>query len=711
MSQHFFKPRARLLLQLGDQLIKNESIALLELVKNAYDAGATIADVKLTKVNDPVGGSIVIQDDGSGMDADIIKNVWLEPGSDYKSKILEELTKHDDKLQRRPLGEKGIGRFSVHKLGRSVELTTRMKGAKEVFVKIDWSEFEKAKYIDEVPVVITEREPAVFKGRASGTQIVIRKLRAGRWTDKDLKEVFRSVNAMSSPFEMPDSFRVFIATDDPEAVRGIPTLEDIKDAALYRFRCKIEGSEITEFRYEFTPYDSMTELKGHIITRNSSGFQLLRRMVGKSVRNPETGAKEAPVIDLDANGMRIGPITFEGLIFDRQSKVLRYGHVESKSIRKYLDDNGGVRVYRDGIRVYDYGEPGNDWLGLEKSRLYDPGVKINSGLILAAVHLSREASKDLVEKTNREGFVDNAASAALRRAILYAIKVLETYRNPDKEKVRNFYGLSPKTEPVLATVAELRDLVETGIKDEPLQKQCLTYLAKIEKDYQEINEVLLTSAEAGLNMSVAIHEIEKLTSELKKVVREEKSSERVVKLIQHLSELIETYGALLRRSKRKRESLKDLIDEALFNVQFRLRYHKVTIVDRYNSFRGNADITSSPRLVIGSLLNLIDNSIYWFHRADIKDKKICIALNANSSKSLRVLVADNGPGFSMPPEQMVKPFVGLKPGGMGLGLHIASEVLSAQGGYLEFPKFNDTDLDKEFKSGAIVALNFKREAQ
>ena len=711
MSEHFFKPRARLLLQLGDQLIKNESIALLELVKNAYDAGATIAEITLTKVNVPTEGEISIQDDGCGMDLDIIKNVWLEPGSDYKSKLLEELTKHDTKLQRRPLGEKGIGRFSVHKLGRAVELTTRMKGKKEIFVKIDWSEFERAKYIDQVPVKITEREPTLFKGRETGTRIVIQNLRSGRWSDKDLQDVVRSVNAMSSPFETPDAFRVFITIDDPAVVKALPDLEDIKEAALYRFRCKLEGNEITEFRYEFTPYDSMKELKGHTITDKSGQFETLRRMVGKAIRKPGETVRETPVIDLNANGMKIGPVIFEGLIFDRQSKVLRYAHIDSKTVRKYLDENGGVRVYRDGIRVYDYGEPENDWLALEKSRLYDPGVRINAGLILAAVHLNREASTDLVEKTNREGFVDNNAYRTFRAAVLYAIGIVEAFRNPDKEKVRNFYGLSSKAEPVLASVAELRDLVETGVKDERLQAECLRYLQKIETDYQQINEVLLTSAEAGLNMSVAIHEIEKLTSELKKVVREEKSSDRVVKLIQHLSELIETYGSLLRKSKRKREDLKELIDEALFNVQFRLRHHKVKIVDRYKSFRGNSEITCSPRLVIGSLLNLIDNSIYWFHRADIKDKKICIALNAVSSKLLRILVADNGPGFSMPPEQMVKPFVSLKPGGMGLGLHIASEVLSAQGGALEFPKFKETDLDKEFSHGAIVALNFKRERE
>ena len=85
-SKSVFKPRARLLLQLGDQLIKNENIAVLELVKNSYDADARNITIKMERVDDKQFGRIEIIDDGSGMDDDVIKNAWLEPGSDYKAK-------------------------------------------------------------------------------------------------------------------------------------------------------------------------------------------------------------------------------------------------------------------------------------------------------------------------------------------------------------------------------------------------------------------------------------------------------------------------------------------------------------------------------------------------------------------------------------------------------------------------------------------------
>jgi len=84
-SKSIFKPRARLLLQLGDQLIKNENVAVLELVKNSYDADARNITIKMERVDNKDFGKIEIIDDGIGMDDDVIKNAWLEPGSDYKA--------------------------------------------------------------------------------------------------------------------------------------------------------------------------------------------------------------------------------------------------------------------------------------------------------------------------------------------------------------------------------------------------------------------------------------------------------------------------------------------------------------------------------------------------------------------------------------------------------------------------------------------------
>ena len=131
----------------------------------------------------------------------------------------------------------------------------------------------------------------------------------------------------------------------------------------------------------------------------------------------------------------IGPVAGEFYVFDRDREVLRRLG-DTRLMNDYLDRNGGVRVYRDGIRVYNYGEPGDDWLGLDLRRVNAPTRRISRNIILGAVHLSLEASDGLREKTNREGFIDNDTCARLRQIVLGAIGVLEAERRIDKERIR-----------------------------------------------------------------------------------------------------------------------------------------------------------------------------------------------------------------------------------------------------------------------------------
>src|SRR5204863_5354262 len=115
----------------------------------------------------------------------------------------------------------------------------------------------------------------------------------------------------------------------------------------------------------------------------------------------------------------IGPIDGEFYIFDRDRAVLNLIG-ESQFVQTYLDENGGIRVYRDGIRVYNYGEPGDDWLGLDLRRVNTPTRNISRNIVVGAVDLSLDNSGSLIEKTNREGFVENDAYRRLRQIVLGA---------------------------------------------------------------------------------------------------------------------------------------------------------------------------------------------------------------------------------------------------------------------------------------------------
>ena len=170
IKEKVFKPRADILIQLGDQLIKNENIALLELVKNSYDANATLVNLEFYDIDKPLIGSINIQDDGDGMDIDTVTNVWMEPGNTHKKELLTQ----DKRPNRLPIGEKGIGRFGAYKIAQKIKLITRAKNQKEIIVNIDWSTFESQKYLQDVKVKIEERVPEIFVNNKTGTRIEYR---------------------------------------------------------------------------------------------------------------------------------------------------------------------------------------------------------------------------------------------------------------------------------------------------------------------------------------------------------------------------------------------------------------------------------------------------------------------------------------------------------------------------------------------------------
>lgn len=691
-----FKPKARLLLHLGEQLIRNENVALMELVKNSYDADAKAVSVKMHNLENPKSGVITIEDDGDGMDIDIIKNVWMEPGSDYKEKIFKDRKR--SKLDRLPLGEKGVGRFGVHKLGNKIEVISRKENANyEVYFSIDWNSFNNSEYLDKVEIEIKERDPQVFTDQEKGTRIIIRDLK-NKWNKGAIRDLYRSLNSLNSPFNSVDSFVVDFDIDNKdELLKGLLTFNDIKNYSLFNANLTMDGNYIKEMNYSFTPWKSMNKLTPRAITRKD-----IKMVVNQKDENNK-------LIPIDLTEHKIGIVEFEIYIFDLDSHVLSLGIDDKKGLREYLKMNGGIRVFRDFMRVFDYGEPGNDWLDFGARRINAPSERFSNNILIGAVHLKREHSEDLTEKTNREGFIDNDASNTLRNAILFAIEKIETERNIDKEKIRNYYSQNAKTEPVVSNLSHLKNNLIEKIENESVRKEISTYLKRIEDDYNYITDVYIKSAGAGLSLSIVVHEMEKILNELNKVIKKEKPTNRIIKLVNHLANLVEGYSSLLRKNDKAPQDLRKVINQALFNVEFRIEEHKIQIVDEYSNYNDQLKITCVKNLVIASIVNIIDNSIWWHEYAETPDKKIFVGLTNEINESISIIIADNGPGFSLPTNALTKPFVSDKPEGMGMGLYITSEVMKNHGGKLSFPNYGDVTIPEEFKNGAIIALSFKEE--
>ena len=695
-----FKPKARIILQLGDQLIRSENIAVLEIIKNSYDACAKKVTISIKDLDNPELGTITIEDDGCGMDYNLIKSVWLVPGTTFKRNQIESKD-FVSPCNRTPLGEKGIGRFGAHKLGEEIEVISRMRDKNEAVLKITWKDFDNDEMLEKIPISLKEREPEIFKGDSTGTRIIVRKLR-NTWTRRAVRSLFISVNSLNSPFESSSSFRVLFKIDRPDWLHGLLTFEEIKDNALFSAEAVIEGNQIVKFKYKFTPWMTLKKLKGRKYEPAEPINMVLKEY--------DDVTKKRVFKDIDLSKYRIGSVRLRMLIFDLDTNLMSLGGIQDKrGFKTYLKDNGGVRVYRDGVRVYDYGEPGNDWLSLDLERVNLPAARISNNIVIGAVYLNRLESRDLVEKTNREGFIENDAFRAFYKAIRFTISQIVVQRNIDKEKLRSYYGKNLPKEPVIGTLGLLREKINTAQFNDPkLKEDILGMLSEIEDDYKTISEIYIRSASAGLGLSIVIHEIEKIISELLKVVDESISSDRIKSLTKHLGELIQGYSALIRKRSRKTYDLKQIIKDALWNIDFRLRSHKIEVIRDFNR-RKNFDtiVRCSDSLMIGTIINIIDNSIWWLNYGKVQNRKIWIDITNELPEHITILIADNGPGFALPPEDVIKPFISSKEGGIGIGLHLAYEIMNSHGGDLLFPETDDFSIPEDFKTGAIVGLAFK----
>lgn len=686
-----FKPKAQILLQLGEQLIKSESVAILELIKNAYDADAVNVSVTMMDIDNPEVGYIEIVDDGVGMNLWTVQNVWMEPGNTHKKDIVS--TSARSALNRLPIGEKGIGRFGVHKLGKKIEMITRSANEQEVYVSIDWNSFANADYLEDVYVVIEERTPEFFTGCKTGTKLHISDLSA-IWSRGMLRSVYRSITSLSSPFNSIDAFKVTFKTNKKDWLVGLLSFKDIKQYALYKGSMEIEGNCITKFTYQFSPFSAMTGLKPR-------AFQISSPvpMTQKSNENKSELRK------IDIGKFSIGKVKIDLLVFDRDSSFRARFIEDKRTYGTYLDENGGIRVFRDGVRIYDYGEQGNDWLGLDSSRINTPGKYLSNNLVLGAVQLDREFSSDLQEKANREGFIENAAYTEFRDAVSYAINYFTAQRNIDKESLRVYLN-GGKKEPVKQDVSLIRQKIAVYIKDEKERKEIDGYLKRIEEDYSYIQKMYLKTASAGMSYGVVIHEIEKVIAELNNAVKAEKTSTQVTNLAKHLARLVDSYAELLRNRAKSQNRLRDMINQAVFSLQYRLEAHKIN-VECLTDLVKDDYVDCASNLIVGSIINIIDNSIWWTTYAEVPQRHVIIKATKEIDGHLAIVIADNGCGFSLSPEDAIKPFVSTKPSGMGLGLNIVNEIMISQGGSLMFPDYGDVELPEKYRNGAVVALVFK----
>lgn len=699
--KHTFAITPRVIAHLGEDLIKNENIALVELVKNSYDAQATFCEVEFFFIGDELS-KITITDDGVGMDLDTIENAWLVIGTDNKKKQLEHPSSG-----RLPLGEKGIGRLGVHKLGRKIQIQTHKFGYNEVVIDIDWTKLEKANSIDDFPIQVIEQIPSSLP-IPHGTKITISDLK-GDWNRRKLRNVYRDLASLNSPFnERTDSFVVEVKSNT-NVFEGLPPIADILKVAMYRGHCVIDGDEIKDFYYQFTPWESLSNIQGREVRALSEEDKYLKRR-----KDIATSRNRNKIVleDFSLSDYKIGKIILDFFIFEKDTAVFSFMNMERTILNSYLRENSGVRVYRDGVRIYNYGEKDSDWLSLDLNRLKRAGDNISNNIIIGSVGISRRESTDLKEKTNREGFIENEAYFAFVDAVTYALDLITRYRNTDKRRLINVYKKDKRViEPVLSDLNSAVEIIKDKVSDEKAREDILHYLNRVNDQYIEVRDILIRSANAGLNLGGVIHDMEKQVDALISCI-ENNNFESVKNIALNLEHIISGYTVFLKKTSIKTTNVSTIVSAVIDNNKFRFADHRIKIYSNRKNVDFEAKLSQTES--IGALTNLIDNSIYWVSQSRQDDRKIYVYITDGIDNYISIVVCDNGCGFKMPPEQALRPFITGKPlnTGMGLGLHIAHEVMQAMKGKLLILDANEIDLPDTAKkyqiNKAIVALCFPK---
>ncbi|TCQ74032.1 histidine kinase/DNA gyrase B/HSP90-like ATPase [Raoultella ornithinolytica] len=712
-----FRPKARIMELLGEQLIKNHTLALFELIKNSYDADASYVKLTLNNINSG-NASIEVVDDGSGMDLDTVVNIWMEPAHGHKS-VFRESGKRTNK-GRLPVGEKGVGRFAVHRLGKKISMSTRAYDQDVVTVDIDWDKFSKSEYLDEAYISIETRPSKASKPETTGTRIVITELKQD-WKRGDIRRLYRAVSSMTSANLLvrennSDSFVVeFNMYPESKWLDDLFDPELVISQALFEFDFKLDDEGLT-YKYNYQPYPALiSDYKG-VIEPRSTDVKLESPDFFKYIPSSNERSKKRKTRDERFSLVKsgIGPIAGKILGFDLDRILYdRYLKDESGGLSEYLKAQGGLKVYRDNLRVYNYGEPGDDWLGLDHRRIQSPTKRMGNQQLLGEIHLELDKSSALKEKTNREGFVENEAYGEFVHAMLSVMAQFEAERNKDKRILKAAIETKPGgdfhgSEKRKSTEELLDELKQEVIAEKNISPKVGSLVNQVISSFKETRDAMLSSAGAGLGLTTVFHELERGIRNLHMAIRDGVDNKRLESISEELVSLLQ--GAMYMVSKKDKEIIpaSKLIRQCVNTQLRRFKRHNINFLPGFeNSTLLDFEITGVRRMFTSAIVNIIDNAIYWMDGESDEDRYLWIGLSSDF-EGPAIIIADNGPGFIDSGDELIQPFFTRKPAGMGIGLYYADMVMKAHSGRLVFPNVSTIDIPVVTK-GACIVLVFDKD--
>jgi len=765
MEELKIRPYARLLSMLGDQLIKNETIALTELVKNSYDADATECDVRFInfdpeKFSNSIGASIIVEDDGDGMSYDVITTHFLNPATPIKKARNSKEPRKSPK-GRIVQGEKGIGRFSMLKLGRVVTILSKQEGIDTVhkvvfdFAKYDdefLTELEKLGeteiYLDEIVVgyesfQVSNFSQELFIRKGKGTTIIIENLK-GQWDSAKIND-FEKGLLRFNPFEIDgdrvvknSDFSIDTYINQKKHDYQSDELNKLKDIVFHKALYKINGNydengKKLSFSYSeagcnqqnaeiyLTPGIAEQLRAFSAEKRATQDFQALQ-IFREDIRKDPTNKRQR-LIDFykNENSTECGNFEFNFYIFD--FKANPKDPLGLPSNEKDIIRDHRVFLYRDGVRVQPYGAPDDDWLQIDRHRAeIRANEQFSNDQLFGQIKITKAGNEKLKDKTSREGIIED--SQAFTQLIILVRGLLSYIRT----KLYQNYNYKISKQKENTKIAE--DLIANEFSDlkaeltnnvSALQKLDTLHhmVQKRETVFSHRIDIAEQLAGVGLSVEVASHDIMLTIDRLKDNIhqinidtalglfRNEQTWDMVHKKAEEAEGMI---GLVYMK-------IKD-IQQLFVSSRQRPKLVEVkTIIEKIQSIYAKAFADNNIKVEyekIGSpvkgkvidavlyqvFINLFDNALYWVQETS-QNRLVKITLDGFNQ---RIIFSDNGIGVKSDDAPYVFDafYTGKGEEGRGLGLYIARKLLEKNGYGIDII----TNNNEKILSGANFVVSF-----
>ena len=674
----------RVFTALGANLVTDDVVAVIELIKNSYDAFAQ--NVWLRFTDDPVQGRLLeITDDGSGMTRRTIEEVWCLVATPYKD---GNRTVTKDGKVRRVVGEKGLGRLSAARLGSRLHMLTQATLSPCWEVSVDWSAISQGEDLSQ-SVVRFRKFPGDSPFAESGTRLTISGL-SEQWNAERIEDLKENLARLISPFSELGDFNIVMHDfGDGDGDEIQITSPKFLSRPKYSIKGAADAQGNVTAVYRFAPIAQ----EGIPRTRDvSKSWESILEDFGSGMRFQHSPEKA-----------RCGPFSFEIRAWDIAAADTReisetFGYQRS-SIRQAIRAHKGISVYRDGILVLPKSENTRDWLGLDLRRVSKTGVRLSTSQLVGYVSISADDNPMINDTSDRERLASCVEVSEFEAIIKAVVELLEIDRSEDRVQtdretpMRDLFS-ELSADPLMA---EVTSLAEEGAKASsvvPLVRAFSGSLASTRKTIEARFVYYSRLATIGTIAQMLVHEIRNRTIALGSALRllrrkpalfPDKEGEEQVQEAQEavdaLEGLAETFAPLASRNFRRGQRRSVLEDR----IKGCLAMHRRDIKSK-----GIAATIPDSQTVVGVdpgeldaiILNLITNATYWMGEVPRGSRKLDFVVEPiYGGERVRLWVNDTGPGIDDEDiERVFWPGVTRKPGGIGMGLTVASELVEAYGG-------------------------------